>query len=110
VTDVVAKLQNAGRLIFRTKTKQATVADRSSLKPVTGIACLDTKRRNTLQLRCEATGAGSYHWMIRPSPSCNLDCSSAFLSSSMSTLRVLCIYRPMANSFALDTLRQAIFS
>ena len=30
--------QNAGRLIFREKTKQATIADQCSLKPVTGIA------------------------------------------------------------------------
>jgi hypothetical protein len=35
---VLQKSQNAGRLIFREKTKQATIADQCSLKPVTGIA------------------------------------------------------------------------
>src|SRR5258705_9685944 len=35
--------QNAGRLIFRGKTKQATIADQCSLKPATGIACEFTR-------------------------------------------------------------------
>jgi hypothetical protein len=35
---VLQNSQNAGRLIFREKTKQATIADQCSLKPVTGIA------------------------------------------------------------------------
>jgi hypothetical protein len=37
--DSVANSLNAERLIFREKTKQATIADQCSLKPVTGIAC-----------------------------------------------------------------------
>jgi hypothetical protein len=36
---VLQNSQNAERLIFREKTKQATIADQCSLKPVTGIAC-----------------------------------------------------------------------
>jgi hypothetical protein len=36
---VLQNSQNAERLIFRGKTKQATIADQCRLKPATGIAC-----------------------------------------------------------------------
>src|SRR6267142_4354311 len=39
--------QNAGRLIFRGKKKQATIADQCSLKPATGIACEFGARRRS---------------------------------------------------------------
>jgi hypothetical protein len=45
--DSVAKLPNAGRLIFRGKRKQATIADKCSLKPATGIACEFGARRRS---------------------------------------------------------------
>src|SRR5882762_11929891 len=39
--------QNAGRLLFRGKKKQATIADQCSLKPATGIACEFGARRRS---------------------------------------------------------------
>jgi hypothetical protein len=36
---VLQKSQKAQRLIFRQRTKQATIADRCSLKPATRITC-----------------------------------------------------------------------
>src|SRR6266403_647426 len=45
---VLENSQNAGRLIFRGKTKQATIADQCSLKPATGIACEFGARRRSL--------------------------------------------------------------
>ena len=39
--------QNAGRLIYRGKKKQATIADQCSLKPATGIACEFGARRRS---------------------------------------------------------------
>src|SRR5712675_50274 len=45
---VLQNSQNAGRLIFRGKTKQATIADQCSLKPATGIACEFGARRHSL--------------------------------------------------------------
>jgi hypothetical protein len=44
---VLQNSQNAERLILREKTKQATIADQRSLKPVTGIAReFDARRRS----------------------------------------------------------------
>jgi hypothetical protein len=44
---VLQKSQKAVRLIFRQRTKQATIADQGSLKPVTEIACeLGARRRS----------------------------------------------------------------
>jgi hypothetical protein len=44
---VLQNSQNAGRLIFRGKTKQATIADQCSLKPASGIACEFGARRRS---------------------------------------------------------------
>jgi hypothetical protein len=44
---VLQNSQNAGRLISRGKTKQATIADQCSLKPLTGIACEFGARRRS---------------------------------------------------------------
>jgi hypothetical protein len=44
---VLQNSQNAERLIFRGKTKQATITDQCSLKPATGIACEFGARRRS---------------------------------------------------------------
>jgi hypothetical protein len=44
---VLQNSQNAERLIFREETKQATIADQYSLKPVAGIACEFGERRRS---------------------------------------------------------------
>jgi hypothetical protein len=43
---VLQNSRNAGRLIFRGKTNQATITDQCSLKPATGIACGFGARRH----------------------------------------------------------------
>jgi hypothetical protein len=44
---VLQKSQKALRLIFRQRTKQATIADQCSLKPIPGIACAFGARRRS---------------------------------------------------------------
>jgi O-antigen/teichoic acid export membrane protein len=91
---VLQKSQKALPLIFRQRTKQATIADQCSLKPVTGIAC-EFEKILAFATAISVVYLGGGYWAIA---------ASSVISSLATTLisYLLAPYRPALSMFNIS--------